>query len=100
VDNFSVNLRKAVCLLVLLFIPLASLGLVPFGHGPSSVVDGPRTAFRAYRAALELKFAVASLVLVLAACILALSHPTYADFDSDPRLASVTPSTMLSSLRC
>jgi hypothetical protein len=99
-DNFAVNSRKAICLLVLIFIPLASLGLVPFGHGPSSVVDGPRTAFRAYRASLELKFAVTSAVAIAAAFVIAFSDLCYPDLDSEPRLASLSPSFPLPCLRC
>jgi hypothetical protein len=90
-----------VCLLVLIFIPIASLGLVPFGHGPSSVVDGPRTAFRAYRASLELKCAVeATVVVSLMACVFVSSHPRYSYFDSDPRLMSVSLSSLSPTLRC
>jgi hypothetical protein len=95
-----VSPRKAVCLLVLVFIPIASLGLVPFGHGPSSVVDGPRTAFRAYRASLELKFAVAAAAVVLTACVLNLSRLTNSDLNSESHPAHVSPPSLLPTLRC
>ena len=93
--------RKAICLLILLFIPLASLGLVPFGHGPSSVVDGPRTAFRAYRASLELKHAVtATVVVLLMACIFVSPQHGNSAFDSDPGFTSVRLPSLHPTLRC
>jgi hypothetical protein len=93
--------RKIVCLLVLIFVPLASLCLVPFGHGPSSVIYGPNTAFRAYRASLQLRYAVAATVIILLmTSILALSRPAYTDLDADARLASANSSSMIPTLRC
>lgn len=94
------NSRKAVCLLVLIFVPLAWLCLAPFGHGPSSAVYGPRTAFRTYRAALQLRCALASMAILLMANILALSRPTYSDLDDGPRPASPDPSSIITALRC
>lgn len=97
----DVTARKAVCLLVLIFIPLASLCLVSFGHGPSSVVYGPNTAFRTYRASLQLRCAMATTVIILLmANILALSQPAYSDLCTDSSLASSNPSSMISTLRC
>lgn len=93
--------RKALCLLVLVFVLLASFCLVPVGHGPSSVVDGAKTAFRAYRASLQLRSAVATTVIILfMANLLALSRPAYSDLDADSRLASTNPSSTISTLRC
>jgi hypothetical protein len=100
VDNIEVTSRKAVCLLVLIVVPLASLCLVPFGHGPSSVVDGPRTVFRAYRASLELKCALAATAAILTACVRNLTRFTHSDLDSDPRLASPSLPSLLITLRC
>jgi hypothetical protein len=100
-DNSFVTSRKAICLLVLIFIPIAALGLVPFGHGPSSVVDGPRTAFRAYRASLELKCAVGSTVVIsLMAFALASFQLSRSAFDSDAPLTGVRASSLLPTLRC
>ena len=95
-----VNSRKAVCLLVLIFVPLASLCIVPFGHGPSSAVYGPRTAFRTYRAALRLRCALASMVIVLMAGILALSCPAYSDSEDGSRPASPHLPSIITALRC
>jgi hypothetical protein len=95
-----VSSRKTVCLLVLIFIPIASLCLVPVGHGPSSVVYGPRAALRAYRASLQLKSAVAATVVILMANVLVLSRTAYSDLDADSRLASADPSSMIPTLRC
>ena len=93
--------RKAVCLLVLIFIPLASLCLVPFGHGPSSAVHGPRTAFRTYRAALQLRAALTTTVIILLmANIMVFPRSAFSDLDADSRLASSDPSSMISALRC
>jgi hypothetical protein len=98
---FPVISRKVVCLLVLILISLASLCLVPFGQGPYSVVCGPKTAFRAYRAALQLTRAVAATIFIsLIANVLALSRRAYSDLDADSRLASANPSSMISTLRC
>jgi hypothetical protein len=56
--------RTVVCLTLVVFIALLSLCPVPFGHGPSSAVYGPATAFRAYRAALQLQFVFAAILSV------------------------------------
>jgi len=94
--------RKALCLLVLIFVLLVSFCLVPFGHGPSSIVYGPKTTFRAYRASLQLMCAVAAtVVILLVADNLALSSPAYSDSDADSPLASANPSPIISTfLRC
>jgi len=85
---------------VLIFIPIASLCLVTFGHGPSSVVYGPRTALRAYRASLQLKYAVAVTVVILMANVLVLSRPACPDLDAESRLASAYPASTIPTLRC
>jgi len=59
-----VNSRRAITLLLLVCIALASLCLVPAGHGPYSVVYGPRAPLRAYRASLQLMQAVVAIVIV------------------------------------
>jgi hypothetical protein len=94
--------RKVLCLLVLIFVLLVSFCLVPFGHGPSSIVYGPKTTFRAYRASLHLMCALAATaVILLVANNLALSSTAYSDLDADSPLGSANPSPIISAfLRC
>ena len=94
--------RKVLCLLVLILIASASLCLVPFGHGPSSAVYGPNTAFRTYRASLQLRSAMATTVVIifLMASVFVFSRPTYSVFDPDSRLAKASPTSMIVTLRC
>jgi len=93
--------RKVVCLLVLIFVLLVSFCLVSFGHGPSSIVYGPKTTFRAYRSSLLLRCAVAAtVVILLIANGLALSCPAYSDLDAESPLGSANPSSMIFTLRC
>jgi len=102
-DNSAVILRKAVCLLLLIFVLFVWFCPVPFGHGPSSVVYGPRTAFRAYRASLQLKHVVTATVVISMGNVLALSRPTNSDFGANPSLVSVPFSSITSitpTLRC
>jgi hypothetical protein len=61
--------RGLLCLAVVIFIFLAVLCLVPTGHGPRPAVYGPATALRAYQASVLLKFAIASAITVLTACV-------------------------------
>lgn len=60
----GVNPRKLICLLALVFIALASFCLVPAGHGPYSVVYGPRAPLRAYRASVQLMQAIVAIEIV------------------------------------
>lgn len=101
-DNSAVILRKAVCLLLLMFILFVWFCPVPFGHGPSPVVYGPRTAFRAYRASLQLKHVVAATVVNSVGAALMVLRPTNSDFAADSSLVSVPFSitSITPTLRC
>ena len=58
------NSRKALCVVLLLFVVFVSLSVMPVGKGPFSLVYGPQTAFRSYRASLLLIRAVTAIVVV------------------------------------
>jgi hypothetical protein len=93
--------HKVVCLLVAIFILLATLFLVPYGHGPSSVVSGPRTAFRAYRASVQVRAALsATHAALVIGNLFVFSRPFIFDWHADSRLASDDPSLITSILRC
>ncbi len=92
--------QKLGCLLVLIFIALASMCLVPVGHGPSSAVYGPATAFRAYRASLELRRAVVAIVALLIVSPLALLHARLPEFEAGLDVASADCSSLIPILRC
>jgi hypothetical protein len=93
--------RRVICLLLPIFVLLASLCLVPFGHGPASVVIGPSTAFRAYRASVQVRTALSATLAALAiANIFVFSRPFIFDWHADLRLASDDPSLITSTLRC
>jgi hypothetical protein len=68
--------RRILCLLVLICICAAFVSLFPVGAGPFSLVYGPQTAFRAYRASLQLMQSVTAIVIFATACLLT-------PFDSD-----------------
>jgi hypothetical protein len=57
--------RVAICVTLAVLIAMLALCPVPIGHGPFSTVYGPATAFRAYRAALQLQFAFAAILLLV-----------------------------------
>lgn len=102
-DNSAVILRKAVCLLLLMFILFVWLSPAPFGHAPYPVVYGPRTAFRAYRASLQLKHVVTAMVVISVGTALTLFRPTNSDFSPDSTPVSVSFSSITSIspiLRC
>jgi hypothetical protein len=93
--------RKVVCLLIPVFVLLASFCLVPYGHGPSSVVIGPGTAFRAYRASVQVRSSQsATLAVLVMANIFAFSRPFILDWYAELRLASDDPSSMTPTLLC
>ena len=96
-------LRKAVCLLLLMFVLFVWFCPMPFGHGPYSVVYGPRTTFRAYRASLQLKHVVAAAVVVSMRSALTLSRPINSNSGADSGLVSLSFSSIISItpiLRC
>lgn len=96
-----VMLNKVVCLLAAIFILLATLCPVPYGHGPSSVVSGPRTAFRSYRAALELRSAIrASAVVLTLTSAFVFVRFLMLHLGTELRLATDDPSSIISNLRC
>jgi len=102
-DNSAVILRRAVCLLLLMFILFVCFCPVLFGHGPSPVVYGPRTALRAYRASLQLKQVVAATVVISMGSVLAFSRPANLDFGADSSFVSAAFSSITSvtpTLRC
>src|ERR1700759_2959731 len=96
-DNSGVILRKAVCLLLLMFVLFVWFCPVPFGHGPSAVVYGPRTAFRAYRASLQLKHVVAATVVISVGTALTLFRPTNSNFAADSSLV-ISPFSSITSV--
>ena len=53
-----------VCLFLLALIIMASLCLIPTGHGPYSAVYGPKAPLRAYRASLLLMQALVAIVVL------------------------------------
>lgn len=94
------NSRRGISLLLLVCIVLASLCLIPAGHGPYSVVYGPRAPLRAYRASVQLMQAMVAIVVVSVASIaLSFSRPVvFSIFDDD---SSIAPGlSALSVLRC
>ena|SRR5580658_2168202 len=102
-DNSGVILRKAVCLLLLMFILFVWFCPAPFGHGPSPVVYGPRTAFRAYRASLQLKHGVAATVVISVGTAPTIFHPTNSNFAADSSFMTAAFSSINSitpTLRC
>ena len=87
-------------LLLLVCIALASLCLIPAGHGPYSVVYGPRAPLRAYRASLQLRQAVVAIVMVsMAMPILQFWRSHSARITSDDS-APVALFSLTSILRC
>lgn len=91
---------RLLCLLVLVCIAVASLCLVPVGHGPFSVVYGPKTAFRAYRASLQVMQAVAAIVIVGMAQLLAWFDSIASKLDPTPEFTVADTLSLISSLRC
>lgn len=57
--------RALIGITLAVLIALLSVCPVPAGHGSFSSVYGPTTAFRAYRAALQLQFAFAAILFVV-----------------------------------
>ena len=78
----------------------ASLFLVPAGHGPYSVVYGPKAPLRAYRASQLLLQAVGAIVLHSA--IIPALEPgfTYSSSLADDALALTHFHSLPSTLRC
>jgi hypothetical protein len=96
----DVNPRKLICLLALVFIALASFCLVPAGHGPYSVVYGPRAPLRAYRASLQLMQAIIAIEIVsLMRRELRPGCANLMHFGNDPSAFLPLPS-LISALRC
>jgi hypothetical protein len=95
-----VILRNATCLLLLLAVVLASLCLVPFGQGPSSLAYGPSTALRAYRAAMELRCALSVMIAVLIAGVLGMARLAYRPQNRELLPPVFDLPLLISTLRC
>lgn len=91
--------RKLVCLFVLVLIPLSLWFPLMPGHGPSSLVYGPRCALRAYRASLQVKHSVAVKV-VFVANVIAWSRLASSDLRVEFLFVSVNAFTKSPTLRC
>src|SRR5262249_37071124 len=99
-DNFSMFSRKAISVAVLvLLLPLCLWCPLPSGHGPSSVVHGPRCAFRAYRSSVQLRnsFTVKAAIKATPAVWL---PPAELYFGGVSVVASLGASPKISALRC
>ena len=91
--------RQIVCFFLLILIPLSLwFPLLP-GHGPSSGVCGPRSALRAYRAAMQLRHSVAVKVVFTANAI-AWPRLISSDLRVEFLFVSVTASAKSPTLRC
>lgn len=94
------SLRNTVCLLMAVFIVIATLALVPSGHGPFSAVNGPGTTFGEHRTALALKHAMGVSVIISTTNLLDLSRQAPSNLEVDFHLASATPLPIPLTLRC
>jgi len=101
-DTFvAMSVRGLLCLTLIAFIALVSVCPLPVGHGPRTAVYGPATAFRAYRASLQLRSAVSALLVVLMAfASLCFPRSEHSEFDAVRDAASVPPLPLLTTLRC
>lgn len=96
----GVSPRKLICLLALVLIALASFCLVPAGHGPYSVVYGPRAPLRAYRASVQLMQAIVAIEIVsLMGPELQSGRANLMHFSND-RSAFLPLPSLISLLRC
>lgn len=93
--------RSFLCLTLIILIAVVSIYPMPVGDGPRSTVYGPATAFRAHRAALQLRSAVsAALVVLTNFSSLRFSHSEHWGLGADSNTASVPLLSLLSILRC
>jgi hypothetical protein len=101
-DTFVVmSARTFLCLTLVILIALLLLCPLPFGHGPRSAVYGPATAFRAYRAALQVQLALFALLVVLINFApLRSSRPERSELGTERRAARAPLLSLLSTLRC
>jgi len=93
--------RGLLCLTLIALIALVSMCPMPVGHGPRTAVYGPATAFRAYRASLQLRSAVSALLIVLMAvtslCFLRSEH---SELEIERDASSLPLLPLLTALRC
>ena len=101
-DTFvAMSVRGLICLTLITFITLVSMCPLPVGHGPRTAVYGPATAFRAYRASLQLRSAVSALLVVLTAfASLCFSRSEHSELDTERDAASAPLLPLLTALRC
>lgn len=91
--------RKFVCFFLLILIPLSLWFPMQPGHRASSDVYGPRSALRAYRAALQLKHSVAVKVVFIAN-VIAWPRLDSSDLRLELLFVSVNAFTKSPALRC
>lgn len=99
VDNSMMVSRKVVCFFLLLLIPLSLWFPMQPGQRASSDVSGPRSALRAYRAALQLRHSVAVKVVIIAN-IIAWPPLVVSDWRVEFPFVSVNVFTKAPALRC